>query len=259
MIPPLPMRSSQFLQVPRRSTRCLQVPRRSSRSLQVLSRSPTPRCPSSAKAAYPSRVRPAETRPEPPPRHPRTGPARWHRRLRFGAARRTASGQPRAALMACGLPPAPVRLRRLADDARRILIAAQSEISRMAELSGLRPLGETDLCDQFRLDPVHAGPRQPAATRARHQAPVKWRVPSLELAQRTAKAGEGGLAEAGSDLACVGELAGARVIAEQQRAEMRPRPLRVGITADQELLTVLALELQPVASAPGPVGRVRPL
>src|SRR6266496_1662111 len=44
----------------------------------------------------------------------------------------------------------------LADDAGRVLVPAQAEICRVAQLPSRRPLGERDLRDQARLGPVHA-------------------------------------------------------------------------------------------------------
>jgi hypothetical protein len=70
------------------------------------------------------------------------------------------------------------------------------------------------------------------------------------------QAGQGAIVEAGADLARVVQLAVGAVVAEQQRAEPDAGSLRVGEPADDELLAVQALELQPVPAAPGPVGRV---
>ena len=56
------------------------------------------------------------------------------------------------------------------------------------------------------------------------------------------------------------QLAVAVVVAEQQGAEPGAGSPRVGVPADDELLPVLALELQPVPGpSPEPVGRVGPL
>ena len=52
----------------------------------------------------------------------------------------------------------------------------------------------------------------------------------------------------GADLAGVAQLA-VVVVAEQQRAELLARALRRGVAADHELLSAVALELQPVARA----------
>ena len=49
------------------------------------------------------------------------------------------------------------------------------------------------------------------------------------------------------------------IVAQLQRAEPDARAPRVGVAADDELLCVLALELQPVPGPPGPVGRAGPL
>src|SRR6202012_4298330 len=77
--------------------------------------------------------------------------------------------------------------------------------------------------------------------------------------QRVVQAGQRGPVEAGADLAGVAEQAVVVVVAEQQGAEPDAGALRVGVAADDELLAVQALELQPVAAAPGLVARVRAL
>jgi hypothetical protein len=57
--------------------------------------------------------------------------------------------------------------------------------------------------------------------------------------------------ETGADLAGVAQLAVGVVVAEQVSAEPGARSPRVGVAADDELLLVLALELEPVLGAPG--------
>src|SRR6185312_2166533 len=85
------------------------------------------------------------------------------------------------------------------------------------------------------------------------------RIRSLKGGQGRVQADQGALVEAGADLAGVSQLAVAVVVAQQQRAEPDARALRVGVAADDELLSVLALDLQPVPGPPGPVGRAGPL
>src|SRR5215469_17845168 len=130
----------------------------------------------------------------------------------------------------------------------RILVVPQALEPRVAQLPVGRPLAEAHLADEARLDPVHVGPRQVAA--------VERRPVALQAGQRRVEGVQRPLAEAGADLARVRELAVGVVVAEQQRAEAGPRPLRVGEAADDELLAALALELQPVLGPSGSVRRV---
>src|SRR5271166_2353532 len=110
----------------------------------------------------------------------------------------------------------------------------------MPQLAVRGPFAEPDLGDQARLDPVHARPWQSCPV-------VERRADPLQLRQRRMQLPQHGVAEAGSDLAGVGQLAVGIVVAEQQRTEALPRALWVGVAADDELLGVLALELQPVS------------
>ena len=59
------------------------------------------------------------------------------------------------------------------------------------------------------------------------------------------------MVEARADLAGVHEGADVVVVAEQQCAEVAPRALRIRPATDDELLALLALELQPVRRATG--------
>jgi hypothetical protein len=94
---------------------------------------------------------------------------------------------------------------------------------------------------------VHTGSRQRAAV---ERGPVL-----LEAGQRRVQAVQRWPAEAGADLAGVGELVTGVVVAQQQGAEPGAGPARVGEAADDEFLAVLALELQPVPGPAGAVGR----
>ncbi len=133
-----------------------------------------------------------------------------------------------------------------------VLVPPQALEPGMAQPPVRRPFGETDLGDEPGFHPVHPRPGQ--ATDG-----FEGRLRSLIGRQGRVQAGQGAPIEAGAHLAGVSQLAVAVVVAQQQRAEPGAGSPRVGVAADDELLRVLALELQPVPGAPGPVGRVGPL
>jgi len=130
-----------------------------------------------------------------------------------------------------------------------VLVPAQALEPGVPQFPVRGPLAEADLGDKLGLDPVHVGSGQAADG-------LEGRVRPLEGGQGLVQAGQRTPVEAGTNLAGVVQLAVAAVVAEQQRAEPDPGPLRVGVAADGELLAVQALELQPVPGAAGPVGRV---
>src|SRR4051794_9983257 len=136
----------------------------------------------------------------------------------------------------------------LPDHLARVLVVAQAEEARMAQAPRARPLGERDLGDELGLHP-----RDPAL--ADRRGVGERRVVAGERAHPRAQVAQGLAVEAGADLAGVAQRA-AVVVAEQQRAELGARALRSGEAADDELLALLALELQPVARAGGAVRAV---
>ncbi|GAO05602.1 hypothetical protein PSR1_04516 [Anaeromyxobacter sp. PSR-1] len=119
----------------------------------------------------------------------------------------------------------------------------------MAHLPVAGPLGERDLGDQLRPDPV----RDPAerAGRARRER----RVGALQAIQARAQRARRRLREAGADLPGEAQRA-ALVEAHQQRPDPLAAALGVGEAADHQLLAGEALRLGPGGVPPGPVGRV---
>src|SRR5918996_369669 len=86
--------------------------------------------------------------------------------------------------------------------------------------------------------------------------------PRRRACRRAGRGSEGRVVEAGAHLAGVLEALGRssararraladRVVSHEQRAEVRPRPLGRGETADHELLLEVTLQLEPVARAGG--------
>src|SRR5215217_4475543 len=117
----------------------------------------------------------------------------------------------------------------------------------MAEAPVARPLGEADLAHELRSCPARTG-------RDRLER-LERRLRLLELAQPRAELPQRRVVEARADPARVAEHA-VLVVAHEQRAELRARPLRAGEPADHELLLGVALELEPVARAAAVVGAV---
>ena len=130
----------------------------------------------------------------------------------------------------------------LADDIGGVLVVPQALEPGVAQFPVGRPFAEAHLGDQAWLDPVHTGPRQPAA--------VERGMVLLQRGQRRMQAVQRSLAESGADLAGVDELVTGVVVAQQQRPEPGAGTLRVGEAADDKFLAALALELQPVRLRP---------
>src|SRR4051794_2000275 len=129
----------------------------------------------------------------------------------------------------------------LADHVARGLVVAQPLEAGMAQAAVAGPLGEADLCDELGPDPGHVA----LADRVRVGERRTVRAQGLEP---VADGVERGVAEARADLARVAQPIPV-VDAEQERAEARPRSARRRVAAHDELLPVLALELEPVVGA----------
>src|SRR5260370_10173396 len=71
----------------------------------------------------------------------------------------------------------------------------------------------------------------------------------MDFAQRIA-------IETGADFVCVTKRAVGFILAEQQRAEMGSRALRIRVAAYYESLDLRAFDLQPIAAAGSTIGRV---
>src|ERR1051326_516741 len=128
-------------------------------------------------------------------------------------------------------------------DLARVLVVAEADETRMAELAVGCPLGEGELGDELGLDPMDAARRGPGSG------------PGLERGELPAHAAQRGGIEAGADLAGVGERS-VIVVADEQGAETGALALWIGVADDDEFLLVDALELLPVARAPGYVAGV---
>src|SRR4051812_49738229 len=128
----------------------------------------------------------------------------------------------------------------------RGVIVAQARETRVAQPPGAGPLGEADLGDELGLDPRHVALPDRAGVGERRVVAAQRAQAGAEVAQRLA-------VEAGTDLAGVAQGA-VVVVAEQERAQLGPRAARRGEAADDELLALLALELEPVARAAVGVG-----
>src|SRR5690606_3427051 len=124
------------------------------------------------------------------------------------------------------------------------LVLAQPPKGRVAQPSVAGPLGERDLCDERRLDPVHAAACAAGGLRGhRRSAPLERLEPRGERAERP-------LVEAGADASGVPErLAGTLAHTDEQRAEAGPGARGVGITDDHELLALQALRFEPALRA----------
>src|SRR5882762_7101995 len=68
-----------------------------------------------------------------------------------------------------GLGISPHGISALTHDIFRPLVIPQAEESRVSQLASLRPLGESDLSDELRLQPVHAASRQPVLGKGRNR------------------------------------------------------------------------------------------
>src|SRR5260370_1129313 len=81
---------------------------------------------------------------------------------------------------------------------------------------------------------------------ARGQAAAEGGPPPRRRGRGLGQAGRGGRAESGADLAGGGGLAAGVVVAGRPRPDPGGSPGGLGVPADDELLGVLALELEPV-------------
>src|SRR5215216_6464871 len=111
----------------------------------------------------------------------------------------------------------------------------------MPQLAVDRPFNEGDLYDDLGTDPMRAYARQP-------DAPSERRLRDLEHIQPCAQLQQQLVVETGADFSGEDEVVGLEV-ADEQRAEANAAALRIGESADNELLLRLALHLQPVARA----------
>ncbi len=120
----------------------------------------------------------------------------------------------------------------------------------MANLTCLRPLGETHICDELGRDPAHLLELRRGGERARRAFPLR---------QETLQPAELRVAETGADAARVLQRV-AVVVAENQRAErVGSRTLPGKPAPDDELLRRVVLDLAPRGRAePGLVGAVEP-
>src|SRR5699024_9185372 len=119
----------------------------------------------------------------------------------------------------------------------------------MAQLAVVGPLGESDLDDQLRPDPVRTLLPDPFGERG--LALLDRAEPVTQFTQRT-------FVVARADLARVPQP-GTLVLAEQQRTEAGTRSRGIGESAHHELLFVNTLELQPGRRTTVPVTSVGPL
>ena len=114
--------------------------------------------------------------------------------------------------------------------------------------------GKGHFRQQPRFEPVH---RLELDTVGRIDHRRLFRLQGFEL---VVEAGQGRLGEPGADLAGVAQLtAGTVMQAQQQCAKCTARTLGISKADDDEFLPMLALELDPVAAAPGHVRRPQPL
>src|SRR4030095_5440143 len=113
------------------------------------------------------------------------------------------------------------------------------------------PLGEGDLNDDRRLDPVRPQTRQADRLRERRRVERDRVEPGAQVEEQFR-------VEARADLAREDEVVSLEE-ADQQCAEPNAASLRIGEAADHELLARLALHLQPVRRPPVLVWRIEPL
>ena len=129
--------------------------------------------------------------------------------------------------------------RDLAPHLLRRLVLAQPDVNRVPQEVVGRPSQIGDLRDKLRLDPVHAGKneRRSEARLARRQD-AQRRLLAGERLKAAAQIGENLVGHSCAHAAGIDELAVVGVVAEQQRAEIRPRSFRIGPADDDELLAV---------------------
>ena len=117
----------------------------------------------------------------------------------------------------------------------------------MADPAVGRPLGESNLADELRLDPVVAAARRRADVERRRRARQRFQPTGDERQRR--------LVEPRAHLRDVDEPA-ALVEPEVERAEVGARAPGRRVASDDELLAELALDLEPVSGALADVGAV---
>src|ERR1700704_3572757 len=125
----------------------------------------------------------------------------------------------------------------LTRDIFRPLVIPQAEESRVSQLASRRPLSESDLSDELRFHPMHAASLQPVLGKRGNRR--------LQPGELLAQTPQQVLVEPCPDLAGVRELLPA-VVTQQQCSEPTATPSWVGVTADDELLLLLAFEFEPI-------------
>src|ERR1041384_8338837 len=142
---------------------------------------------------------------------------------------------------------------RLAVDLAGRLVLAQTLEARLTQQAILRPFGESNLANQFRLYPMDA-----AAARKVIQVLVEWGPVLLQLFQSLAQVPQHLPCETGADFSGVDQTPAVwLVMSHEQRTEPDARPLGVGEAADDELLPPGTLDLQPRMAPPANVWRIQ--
>ena len=109
-------------------------------------------------------------------------------------------------------------------------------------------VGEFDLRNELRLDPVH-----PFARDALRQRDRRIRhVPEISSRLRSSDQLRG--IEPGADAAGIAQFSLRIVIADEERAEAFPAAVGIGEADDHELLAIAAFDFEPAAAAARPVG-----
>ena len=152
------------------------------------------------------------------------------------------------------------RLWRLPLDLARGLVLAQADENRVAKKAIVRPTQIGDFGDQLGPDPMRLGQLQrPAETvvarrrsRERHFFDRQRLKALVQRRQRL-------LAHARADAASVNQPSIRLEVAQQQRADIRPRSLRVRPSDDDELGAVEAFGLDPCPTVARQIGPVEPL
>src|SRR5580704_17530309 len=143
-------------------------------------------------------------------------------------------------------------LRNLPDHLGRAIVPAEPLEPGVAQPPVRGPFTEADLRDEAGPGPVH--PALAGQVTGLERAAVL-----LHLAELGVQQVQRPLVEPGPHLARVDQPPLTVVVPEQQGAEAGAAALRVGEPADDQLLVVLALELQPVLGPAGLVGGAGPL
>jgi hypothetical protein len=110
--------------------------------------------------------------------------------------------------------------------------------NRMPDTAAAGPVAKSNLADQLGLDPMG----------------IAWKLGiggegagvGMEVAQLGPQLAQSLLAEAGAHVACIPQAAFLVMHAQQQRAQAGARTPRIGEAADDELLALATLELDPV-------------